>query len=123
LIGGLALAEHRYPRPIEGIDLLLTPIGLERLQCRLAGRGHRPALEGAQKTFRDVETGVRVEIITTGEFPGDGMRKPVSFPDPAASAVTFEVEGIRVMTLGRLVELKLASGMSVPHRLRDLADV
>ncbi|MBI3471735.1 MAG: hypothetical protein HY013_10290 [Candidatus Solibacter usitatus] len=27
------------------------------------------------------------------------------------------------MTLEKLIELKLASGMSAPHRLRDLADV
>ena len=34
-----------------------------------------------------------------------------------------EVEGIRVVALDKLIELKLASGMSAPHRLRDLADV
>jgi len=123
LIGGLALAEHGYPRLTEDIDLLLTPIGPERLQHRLVGRGYRPAFQGAQKTFRDLETGVRIEIITTGEFPGDGMPKPVSFPDPTASGVTSEVDGIRVITLERLIELKLASGTSAPHRLRDLADV
>jgi hypothetical protein len=30
---------------------------------------------------------------------------------------------VRLLPLERLVELKLASGMSAPHRLRDLADV
>ena len=39
---------------------------------------------------------------------------------PAATTV---VEGIRVLKLPALIELKLASGMSAPHRLRDLADV
>ena len=34
-----------------------------------------------------------------------------------------EVDGIRVVSLEKLIELKLASGMSAPHRLRDLADV
>jgi hypothetical protein len=34
-----------------------------------------------------------------------------------------EIEGIRVIVLEKLVELKLASGLSAPHRLRDLADV
>jgi len=29
---------------------------------------------------------------------------------------------VRLLPLERLVELKLASGMSAPHRLRDLAD-
>jgi len=59
----------------------------------------------------------------TGEYPGDGLPKPVAFPDPTAPGVTVEIEGIRVVTLEKLIELKLALGMSAPYRLRDLADV
>jgi hypothetical protein len=123
LVGGLALAEHGYPRLTEDIDLLLTPSGLERFRQRLVGRGYRPAFNRATKTFRDTATGVRIEIVTAGEYPGDGLPKPVAFPDPTTPGVTEEIEGIRVVTLERLIELKLASGMSAPHRLRDLADV
>jgi hypothetical protein len=123
LLRGLALAEHGYPRLTEDIDLLLTPSGLERFRQRLVGRGYRPAFSGAKKTFRDTETGVRIEIVTAGEYPGDGLPKPVAFPDPTTSGMTVEVEGIRVVTLEKLIELKLASGMSASHRLRDLADV
>jgi len=123
LLRGLALAEHGYPRLTEDIDLLLTPSGLERFRQRLVGRGYRPAFSGAKKTFRDTETGVRIEIVITGEYPGDGLPKPVAFPDPTTPGVTTEIEGIRVVTLEKLIELKLASGMSAPHRLRDLADV
>jgi hypothetical protein len=123
LLGGLALAEHGYPRLTEDIDLLMTPSGLKRFRQRLVGRGYRPAFDGAQKTFRDTETGVRIEVVTTGEYPGDGLPKPVAFPDPATPEVAVEIEGIRVVTLEKLIELKLASGTSAPHRLRDLADV
>jgi hypothetical protein len=123
LIGGLALAELGYPRLTEDIDLLLRPEGLEQFRQRLVGRGYRPAFSGAAKTFRDAETGVRIEIITSGEYPGDGLPKPVAFPDPMAPGVAEEIEGIRVVTLEKLIELKLASGLSAPHRLRDLADV
>jgi len=123
LLGGLALAEHGYPRLTEDIDLLLTPSGLERFRQRLVGRGYRPAFSGAEKTFRDTETGVRIEIVTAGEYPGDGLPKPVAFPDPTTPGMTIEIEGIRVVTLEKLIELKLASGMSASHRLRDLADV
>jgi hypothetical protein len=123
LLGGLALAEHGYPRLTEDIDLLLTPSGLERFRQQLVGRGYRPAFSGAEKTFRDTETGVRIEIVTAGEYPGDGLPKPVAFPDPATPGVVVEIEGIRVVALEKLIELKLASGMSAPHRLRDLADV
>ncbi len=123
LLDGLALAERGYARLTEDIDLLLTPAGLESFQQRLVGRGYRPAFPRAEKSFRDVESEVRIEIVTTGEYPGDGLPKPVSFPDPADPGVASEVDGIRVITLDRLIELKLASGMTAPHRLRDLADV
>jgi len=123
LLGGLALAEHGYPRLTEDIDLLMTPSGLERFRQQLVGRGYRPTFEKASKTFRDAKTGVRIEIITTGEYPGDGLPKPVAFPDPQSLEATTVIKNVRVVTLEKLIELKLASGISAPHRLRDLADV
>ena len=36
---------------------------------------------------------------------------------------TIEIDGIHVIALDRLIEMKLASGLSAGHRLRDLADV
>ena len=55
-----------------------------------------------------------------GEFPGDGKPKPVVFPNPSVAVTR---GGLRLMPLSRLVELKLASGMTAAHRLKDLADV
>jgi hypothetical protein len=120
LVGGLALAEHGYPRLTEDIDIVLTAEGLERFAERC---GYRPAFAGARKSFRDAQTGVRIEVLVTGEFPGDGLPKPVAFPDPALPETTIELDGIRVIALERLIEMKLASGLSASHRLRDLADV
>ena len=57
----------------------------------------------------------------SGGYPGDGKPKPVAFPDPSGAAV--EIDGIRYLGLPHLVELKLASGMTNPGRLKDLADV
>jgi hypothetical protein len=46
----------------------------------------------------------------------------VSCPDPATSAVAAGV--YRVVSLEKLIELKIASGLSAPHRqLVDLADI
>jgi len=101
--------------------LLLTKEGLERFHDELVGLGYRPAFEGSRKQFRATEGNIRVEIVTTGEYPGDGLRKPVRFPNPAEA--TLDIDGIKTITLEKLVELKLASGMSAPHRLKDLADV
>ena len=83
LIGGLALVAHGYRRFTEDIDVLMTPNTLAAFRQQFVGRGYVPAFIGARKTFRDTQTGVRIEIITTGEYPGDGKPKAVSFPDPA----------------------------------------
>ena len=64
---------------------------------------------------------MRIEFLVAGQFPGDGKPKPVSFPDPAAAFV--EIDGINYLRLPALLELKLASGMTAPDRLKDLADV
>ncbi len=121
VIGAVALNQHGYRRFTEDIDLLLTPEGLEKFRNELIGKGYRPAFEGATKKFRTTEENVSVEIITAGEFPGDGKPKPVRFPNPDESET--EIDGIKTLSLEKLVELKLASGMTAPHRLKDLADV
>ena len=77
--------------------------------------------KSATSTLRDTRTGVRIEFIVTGQFPGDGKPKPVAFPDP--EEVAQEIDGVRFVNLAMLIELKLASGMTHPGRLRDLADV
>jgi hypothetical protein len=74
-----------------------------------------------RRNLRDTENGVRIEFLVAGEFPGDGKAKPVAFPEPGR--VAEEVEGIRLLNLAALVELKLASGISSIDRLKDLADV
>ena len=73
------------------------------------------------KNLRDVDSGVRIEFLVTGDYPGDGKPKPVAFPDPEQAGV--ERDGIRWLNLPALVELKLASGITAPGRLKDLADV
>jgi len=121
VLGAMALARHGLARMTVDLDILLTPEGLTIFKARYLGRGYVAAFPGAEKTFRAVETGVRIEVITTGEYPGDGRPKPVCFPHPEEASV--DMGGTRVISLERLVELKLASGMTAPHRLRDLADV
>lgn len=119
--GGMALVVHGYDRTTVGVDVLVTPEGLETIHKILVGPGYRPAFEGSRKQLRDTERGVRVEFLVTGEFPGDGRPKPVAFPDPGACSI--EVGGVSYLNLTALLELKLASGLSNPGRLKDVADV
>lgn len=121
VIGPAALLAHGYPRFTEDIDLLMTPEGLDKFHAELIGLGYAPAFPGARKRLLSTIDGVSIEVMTTGEFPGDGKPKPVSMPDPANAST--EIDGIKSVTLENLIELKLAWGISAPHRLKDLADV
>ena len=49
------------------------------------------------------------------------MPKSIVFPNPNDFSVT--IDGIKTITLAKLVELKLASGMTGAGRRKDLADV
>ena len=121
VLGAMALAQHGLVRMTLDIDLLLTPAGLAEFKDRYLNRGYVSAFPGAEKTFRASDTGVRIKVITSGQHPGDRLPKPVSFRHPAEASV--ELSGLRVIALERLVDLKLASGMTAAHRWRDLADV
>jgi len=121
VIGAVALLAHGYPRFTEDIDLVLTTEGLEKFHRELIGLGYSPAFPGARKRLRSTADGVTIEVMTTGEYPGDGKVKPVSMPEPKDASV--EIDGVRFVSLEKLIELKLASGMTASDRLKDLADV
>jgi hypothetical protein len=120
VVGGLALFFHGYRRFTEDVALLVRAEYFKTIHDSIRGRGYVPPFERS-KQLRDAESKVRVEFLTTGAFPGDGKPKPVAFPDPRDAAE--ERDGLKVLRLDRLIELKLASGMSAPHRMRDLVDV
>jgi len=120
IIGAMALNEYGYRRVTDDVDVLLTPRGLAAFKEANLGRGYIEKFPGS-KGMNDTVNGVGIDVLLTGEFPGDGKPKPICFPDPSTSSVSGK--RVALLELPRLVELKLASGMTAPHRLRDLADV
>ncbi len=120
LAGGLAVGVRGHLRVTVDVDILMTKEGLSRFKDRWLGRGYVEKFSGS-KGVKDVETGVSIDFLLAGEYPGDGKPKPVQFPDPAR--IPREEEGHPVLDLRTLVELKLASGLSAPDRLQDFADV
>ena len=120
LAGGMAMFYHGYRRFTEDVDLLVTREGLAKIHEHLEGRGYLPPFAGS-KHLRDTDTGVRVEFLVTGDYPGDGKPKDLTFPDPQDVSET--ISGIECLTLPRLIDLKLASGITNTGRLKDLADV
>ena len=116
----MALSFYGFRRFTEDVDSLVTHEGLAEIHRCLKDRGYSFLFPGS-KHLRDSESGVRVKFMVTGDYPGDGKPKPVAFPDPDHASIV--LDGIRVLDLPRLIELKLASVISNPGRLTGLADV
>ena len=119
ILDAMALNEFGYRRVTVDVDVLLTLEGLAAFKETSLGRGYVEKFPGSQ-SLRDTEHGVDIDVVLAGTYPGDGKPKPVAFPDPAVAE-----RGARValLPLPMLLELKLASGMTAPDRLKDLADV
>ena len=125
LVGGLAVGVHGYERVTKDVDVLMSAEDLWRFKERWVGRGWVDVFPGS-KNMRDTEAGVGVDVLLVGDFPGDGKPKPVSFPSPEHVVMDDDGESelpVRIIDLRTLIEIKLASGMSAPDRLKDLDDV
>jgi hypothetical protein len=120
IAGAIALGEHGFKRLTVDVDVLIRREDLARFKSEWLGRGYVDVRPGG-KAVRDTLNDVKIDFLIAGDFPGDGMPKPVAFPDPREAAIAGEK--YRVVSIQRLVEMKLASGMTAPHRLQDLADV
>ena len=120
IVGGMALNQHGYRRVTVAVDVLLTPDGLSRFKERHLGRGYLEQFPGS-RGMRDTVEDVKIDVLLTGDFPGDGKPKPVAFANP--TDVATRGQDCMVVNLPTLVEMKLASGLDLIHRLKDLADV
>ncbi len=120
IAGALAVNAHGEPRMTSDVDVLVTPEGLARFKDACLGRGYVEKFPGS-RGVRDTENEVSVDFLLTGGYPGDGKPKPIRFPDPSKAGI--ETEEYRVLSLPTLIELKIASGMTAPHRHLDLGDV
>jgi len=120
IIGALALNAYGHRRATVDVDVILRDADLARFKDKYIGHGYAERVAGTGK-LTDLVNDVKVDVLSTGRFPGDGLPKPIAFPDPATTAI--RGERFALLPLPRFLELKLASGMTAPHRLHDLADV
>ena len=121
IAGAMAANAHGYHRTTADVNILIAPQDLERFKQEHLGRGWVDKFEGS-KNFRDAVCNVNIDALLVGNYPGDGKPKPICFPPPRNVAEVGE-DGIPYVSLNTLLELKLASGMTAPHRLQDLADI
>jgi hypothetical protein len=115
IMGAMAVNAHGAERTTRDVDVLLTPEGLERFRQEFVGQTYE-AVAGRPRRFTERQSGVTVDCLVTGRYPGSGKPGPVAFPDPTAASQ--EIEKIRVLTLPQLIQLKLAA-----RRHSDFGDV
>jgi hypothetical protein len=119
--GAMAANAHGHHRTTSDVDILIRWEDLQHFKARYDRLGWVDKFEGS-KNFRDTVNNVNIDVLIVGEYPGDGLPKPVAFPAPETVARPDE-DGIPYLSLEALLELKVASGMTAPHRPRDLDDV
>jgi hypothetical protein len=119
--GDLDMFFHGCEVDSEVLELLVSRESLSEIHQRVTGLNFVSSAVYGSKDILDKTNGVTVRFIVTGDFPGDGRRKPVVHPDPIEASD--EKDGIRWMKLPVLIEIKLASGMTSPAKKKDLSDV
>src|SRR5262245_23475882 len=115
VMGAMAVNLHGARRTTDDVDVLLTPEGLEQFRQKLAAK-YYDQVEGRPRRFVERRSGVRIDFLVTGRYPGRGKPGPFAFPDPGQSSE--EIEDVKVVTLPQLVQLKLAA-----RRYYDFGDV
>jgi len=121
IAGAMAANAHGHKRTTSDVDILIRREDLVRFKSKHIGLGWMDKFEGS-KNFKDTITSVNVDTLIVGDYPGDGLPKPVAFPAP--EDVSFRNDdGIPFISLETLLELKIACGSTVSHRPRDLDDV
>jgi hypothetical protein len=119
IVGGVAVCLHGYRRNTVDLDLLVLREDQGRVRTQLEDAGYAWSVEHAE--FR-APSGVPVQFLLSGDRAGKGAE--VFLPAPDAPGATVEIEGLAVLDLARLIEMKLACGLGSPRRThRDLADV
>lgn len=117
VVGGLAVFLHGHRRMTTDVDLLVRPDDRTPV---------REALESAGLPLRRGEfigdEDVRLHLLFTGEPEGIDWAKAIRFPDPSDDRATAEIDGFPTVVLIRLLEMKLACGLSNPRRAQDIAD-
>ncbi len=115
IMGAMAVNAHGAKRTTQDVDVLLTAEGFERFRREFVGKEYE-LVQGRPRRFVETQSGVTVDCLVTGRYPGSGKPGPIAFPDPTAASE--EIDKIRVLTLSQLIQLKLAA-----RRHSDFGDV
>jgi hypothetical protein len=118
VVGGVAVCLHGYQRNTVDLDVLVRPEDSDATRAVMEDAGF--AWSKQAKEFRGA-AGIPVFLLA-GEPAGPNSE--VKLPDPSDRKTTVALEGLPVVSLARLIEMKLACGEGNLRRThKDLADV
>ncbi len=117
--GGVAVCLHGYQRNTVDLDLIVRSADSRTIRSALEQLGLE--WDQTRAEFRTT-TGIAVQFLYAGEPAGNGSE--VRLPEPEGEVNVEIVEGIPVLRLSKLIEIKIACGTGNIRRThKDLADV
>ncbi|TWT80502.1 hypothetical protein CA13_19210 [Planctomycetes bacterium CA13] len=117
--GGVAVCLHGYQRNTTDLDLVIRSEDSDSVRSVLTEAGF--AWDSEKAEFR-TEDGIAIQFLIAGHKAGKGTE--VSVSEPIGDLNVEQIEGLSVVRLSRLIEMKIACGMSNLRRThKDFADV
>ena len=117
--GGVAVCLHGYQRNTTDLDLIVRGEDSDAIRQRLTGAGF--VWNAVQAEFVTAD-GIAVRFLLAGQKAGKGSEVFIS--EPVGDSNVEQIDGLAVVRLSRLVEMKIASGMNNLRRThKDFADV
>lgn len=119
ICGGVAVCLHGYQRNTTDVDFIIRAEDSSQVKQLLLDNEFQ--WDEQRKEFLS-PSGVQIQFLMAGEKAGKGTE--VLVPDPFGELNIEEIEGLTVIRLSRLIEMKLASGLGNLRRThKDFADV
>lgn len=119
ICGGVAVCLHGYQRNTVDLDLIIRPSDAARVKDSLLNEGL--TWNEQNKEFYST-SGIPIQFLMTGERAGAGFE--VELPEPEGEFNVEFIEGLPVLKLSKLIEIKIACALGNPRRThKDLADV
>ncbi len=117
--GGVAVCLHGYQRNTVDLNLVIQPGDSIAVHKLLTETEFRWDTERVEYTTED---GFAIQFLIAGQSAGKGSE--VKIAEPVGNLNVERVEGLAVVRLSRLIEMKIACGMSNLRRThKDFADV
>ena len=119
ICGGVAVCLHGYQRNTVDLDIIINAQDSAQIKEVLLAAAYHWNEE--KKEFRS-PSGIAVHFVFSGAKAGRDSE--VTIPEPNGDLNIEEREGVSVVKLSRLIEMKIACGMGSMRRThKDFADV